>query len=457
MSRVRARTLELVAPITDAGLARQHSPLMSPIVWDLCHVAEFEHLWLVRRHDEGAGAGLPAIFDASRTPRSERSSLELPARREALAALESIRGQALRALETARFEDADPLLEGGYVYELVLGHEAQHQETVLQTIQLIGGETYVPVVRRELPHPAPTSPAMLPVPGGRFRMGAGTEGFAYDNERPAHERQVAAFEIGRYPVSNGEYAEFMAAGGYLDSRLWSEAGRRWLAEAAVGAPLFWVEAEPGAASDGGHPPDPGAGGELPHPVAPSARAAAALTREEGLDGWRRRTALGEEEIAPYRPVIHVCFHEAEAYARFRGARLPSESEWEMAAGWEPDTGAMRPRPWGEAEPTPELANLDQLGFGVAPLGAYPAGRSPVGCEQMLGDVWEWTSAPFHGYAGFRAFPYPEYSEVFFGEEYRVLRGGSWATLPELARNSFRNWDFPIRRQIMAGIRLARTP
>jgi iron(II)-dependent oxidoreductase len=160
-------------------------------------------------------------------------------------------------------------------------------------------------------------------------------------------------------------------------------------------------------------------------------------------------------VAPDHPVCHVCWHEAEAYARWAGKRLPSEAEWEAACRFDPATGAMQRYPWGDAPPTVADANLDQLMFGTAPIGAYPRNLSPIGCYGMIGDVWEWTASTFRGYPGFRSFPYPEYSEVFFGEEYRVLRGGSFATRPGVARSTFRNWDYPIRRQIFSGFRCAR--
>ncbi len=137
-----------------------------------------------------------------------------------------------------------------------------------------------------------------------------------------------------------------------------------------------------------------------------------------------------------------------------GKRLPSEAEWETAATWNPVTGVKSRFPWGNAPPTPDRANLDQLAFGTAALGAFPDNISPLGCYGMIGDVWEWTSSDFRGYPGFRVFPYPEYSEEFFGTEYKVLRGGSWATRPGAIRGTFRNWDYPIRRQIFSGFRCA---
>ena len=149
------------------------------------------------------------------------------------------------------------------------------------------------------------------------------------------------------------------------------------------------------------------------------------------------------------------WYEAEAFARFAGKRLPTEIEWEAAASWDPATGRKRRFPWGDEPASSELANVDQLGFGTAPVGAYRRNVSPIGCYGMIGDVWEWTASDFRPWPGFEAFPYREYSEVFFGDEYKVLRGGSWATRPGAVRNTFRNWDYPIRRQIFSGFRCAR--
>jgi len=163
----------------------------------------------------------------------------------------------------------------------------------------------------------------------------------------------------------------------------------------------------------------------------------------------------EGPVAPDHPVCHVSFYEAEAFARYSGKRLPTEAEWEVAATWDPVAGAARRFPWGDEPVMSDLANVDQLGFGTAPVGAYSANVSPMGCYGMIGDVWEWTASDFVGYPGFQAYPYPEYSETFFGSEYKVLRGGSWATRPSAVRGTFRNWDYPIRRQIFSGFRCAR--
>jgi iron(II)-dependent oxidoreductase len=220
----------------------------------------------------------------------------------------------------------------------------------------------------------------------------------------------------RTPVTNAQYLAFMHDGGYTRPELWSEAGRAWLRETHAEAPKYWWR-------DGGE--------------------------------WLRRSMDRTSPPALDEPVIHVCYHEADAFARWAGKRLPTETEWEIAASWDPRIREATDYPWGNGAAQPSAANVDQLGFNVAPIDAYAMNVSPSGCYGMIGDVWEWTSTDFHGHPGFTAFPYSEYSEVFFGTEYKVLRGGSWATRPGAIRNTFRNWDYPIRRQIFSGFRCAR--
>ncbi len=435
---VRSRTQLLVEPLSGEVLDRQHSPLMSPIAWDLGHIAAFEDLWIVRKLGEAASEQeIEQAFDAFRTPRSRRGELDIPDVDALHSRLLETRRAALAGLAAVDLGSANPLLRGGYVYEMVRDHEAQHQETILQAVMLMENERYEPARREAIPPRDPHAPeaGFVRVPAGTFQMGDASSRFAYDNERPGWDATTDEYEIGRYPVTNGEFVKFVAAGGYLDPKAWSPEGWSWKQEAALAAPGGWIlRGEPG-------PPD--------------AATAMEASRGAGLSAWRQRSALAEADPFPLDPVIHVCYWEAEAFARFAGARLPSDIEWEKAAAWEPDSGTSRSFPWGEEEPTPDRANLDQLRFGPAPVGAYAEGRSAVGCWGMLGDTWEWTRSSFRPYEGFRSFPYSEYSDVFFGDEYRVLRGGSWATRPTVARCSFRNWDYPIRRQIFAGIRLAR--
>jgi iron(II)-dependent oxidoreductase len=417
LTEARARTLLLVAPLADEDLRAQHDPLMSPILWDLGHIAHYEETWLVRAlGDAGDAAALSAIYDPIAFPRAVRARLPLPSRDACLETMARVRRRALELLEGADL-DGPPLLRDGYAYQMVLAHECQHQETILQTLQLKRGEPYR--APRAITLPARASgeqDGMVFFPGGEIALGTDDRSAAYDNERPRHVASLEPFWIDALPVTNGAFEAFIDAGGYERRELWSEAGWLWLGDARVRAPLYW-------------------------------------TRERGE--WLVRTMDAVTPLDRSRPVCHVSWHEAEAFARFAGKRLPSEAEWEAAASWDPASGEKRAFPWGEEPPTASIANLDQLAFGTAPAGAYPRNVSPIGCRGMIGDVWEWTASDFAPYPGFEPFPYEEYSQVFFGDRYKVLRGGSWATRPSAVRATFRNWDFPVRRQIFSGFRCAR--
>ena len=293
-----------------------------------------------------------------------------------------VRARALDVLETVDVEAGaeDPRFRDGFVYEMLIAHEHQHNETMLQLLQMVAG--YEPPARRPLPGAsAAAGPEMVAIRGGVHEVGAAPAGFAYDNERRRHEVELAPFRIDRVPVTNADFARF-------------------LAESGGEPPMYW---------------EPDGGG-----------------------GWVSTVFGGTDPVQPDRPVVHVDARQADEFARWAGRRLPTEAEWEAAA----------------AGVDPAHANLDQLGFGCAPAGSYEQGASEAGAVQMLGDVWEWTASEFGGYPGFEPFPYPEYSQEFFGEGYRVLRGGSWATSRNVIRPSFRNWDLPVRRQIFAGFRCA---
>ena len=324
---------------------------------------------------------LGRFYDAIENPRSTRGELPILRGAELRAYLDEVRERALEVLDEVELEAdaAGGVLENGFVYEMLIAHEHQHNETMLQLIQMVDG--YEPVERTEPPPPV-DGPEMVPVEGGTAQIGAPSEGFAYDNERPRHSVELDPFWIDRTPVTNRAFAAYVS-------------------ETGAEPPMYW-------APDGA--------------------------------GWWVRTAMGRaERLEPDQPVSHVSWHEADRFARWAGKRLPSEEEWEAAA-----RGADR-----------ERANLDQLAFGCAGAGAHADAPADCGATQMLGDVWEWTASDFTAYPGFAPFPYPEYSEVFFGDAYKVLRGGSWATRRNVIRTSFRNWDLPERRQIFAGLRCAR--
>jgi gamma-glutamyl hercynylcysteine S-oxide synthase len=415
LEEARGRTKWLLDPVDDERLMKQHNQLMSPLVWDAGHIGVFEELWLVQNLTGSAPINEERmhLYDAFDNPRWVRGSLPLLTRQQVADYRDVVRRRVVEILDEVDLEGDDPLTRGGFVYDMIIQHEHQHNETLLQALQLLPGG-----YRPELPHPPAgrdAVPDQVPIAAGRYPVGS-DDREPYDNEHPRHEVELKAYEIDRFPVTNGQFRAFIDGGGYDRSDLWTHAGWDWRQEHGVVAPMYWRHDE---------------------------------------DSWVTDRFGHTVPVEDDHPVMHVSFHEAEAYCRWSGRRLPTEFEWEVAASWDPRSHSQRRYPWGEEPPTPELANLDQLMFGTAPVGAYPKGASALGCEQMLGDVYEWTSSDFVGYPGYTSFPYKEYSEVFFGDEYKVLRGASWATRPRVARNSFRNWDYPIRRQIFCGFRTAR--
>jgi iron(II)-dependent oxidoreductase len=393
---------------------------MSPPVWDLVHVANYEEQWLLR----ALGAppmkdrAFDALYDAFLHPRSMRSKLPLLQLAEAMAYAEQVRARSLEQLarlDEASVARAGPLLSGGYVYGMVAQHEQQHVETLLATLQLVTDAVLTPPAGASWPASVQRrEPPEVEIPAGAYAVGTDAD-WAYDNERPRHWTEVSAFAIDRYPVTNAEFLRFIEDGGYRRGELWAERGRELVRSEGLAHPLFW---------------------------------------RRGGAGWERRRFARWAPLPPEEPVCHVSWYEADAYARWAGRRLPTEVEWEVAAGGSPD-GRERRWPWGDEPPDARRANLWPVGAHPAPVGAFSGGRSAWGVEQLAGDVWEWTSSDFRPYPGFRAYPYREYSEVFFGTEYKVLRGGSWAVAPDAMRNSFRNWDYPIRRQIFTGFRCCR--
>ncbi|WP_224300636.1 ergothioneine biosynthesis protein EgtB [Streptomyces olivaceus] len=413
----RDRTTLLTSCVEGPDLTGQVSPLMSPLVWDLAHIGNQEEQWLLRAvgGQEAIRPEIDSLYDAFEHPRSARPSLPLLAPDEARRYAADVRGRALDVLERTAF-DGTRLTEAGFAFGMIAQHEQQHDETMLITHQLRRGPQALTAPAPE-PVPLYTGPSEVLVPGGPFTMGTANEPWALDNERPAHRREVAPYFIDTVPVTNGAYRAFIDDGGYDDPRWWTPDGWDHIRRHSVTAPQFWRR-------DGGQ--------------------------------WLRRRFGVTEAVPADEPVLHVCWYEADAYARWAGRRLPTEAEWEKAARYDPVTGGTRRYPWGDADPGPEHANLGQRHLRPAPAGSYPAGESPLGVRQLIGDVWEWTSSDFAPYPGFRAFPYREYSEVFFGPDYKVLRGGSFAVDAVACRGTFRNWDYPIRRQIFSGFRTARS-
>ncbi len=406
----RRRTLELVADLDDHELETPRHPIVNPFRWELGHVAWFQERWTLR-HLGGRRpirSDADALFDSGAVAHGVRWDLPLYSRAEVLRFLGDVLECVLERLETVELDD-----EERYFHELVLFHEDMHGESFLQSRQTLGlREPKVPGGPRT--SEAGDCAGDAEIAGGRMLLGADpAQGFVFDNEKWAHPIDVAPFRIARACVTQGAFAAFVEARGYERRELWSEAGWRWRLEAGAEHPLFW--------------------------------------RRDAGGAWGRVHFDRTVPLEPHKPVVHVNAHEAAAYCRFVGRRLPSEAEWELAAGG--GAGQKALFPWGAGAFEPTLANLDGLHAETLDVGAFPSGDSAHGCRQMLGNVWEWTASALLPYPGFERDPYAEYSEPWFGT-HRVLRGGSCATRARLVRNTWRNFFTPDRRDVFAGFRTA---
>jgi gamma-glutamyl hercynylcysteine S-oxide synthase len=422
MTAARAKTLWLLGQVPEEFLKRRVHSFYSPIGWHFGHIARTEEYWIICK-----ALGRPCLdehytflfADLAENPKDNR--VNLPERAEIIAYLEMVRAATFSALDTADLSSADPFLADGYGWEFALQHECQHQETICEMMQLIQkaclpGGPEIParlgfVTEREDSERFKTN--MVPIPAGSFVMGS-DDRHGYDNEKGAHEVHVDAFEIGRTPVTAGQWMEFVGGHGYENPGYWSQEGWAWRCAEDVSLPEYWVE-------------------------------------DENASRIHYAGPFGLREINPNEPVSCISWFEAEAFAKFKGMRLPTEEEWEYAARG-PSSLLF---PWGDELATEGQACHAMGRWGPVAVGTHPSGASPFGVEDMAGNVWEWTSSAFLPYPGFEAFPYDGYSKDHMQGLHRVCRGGSWATSPAILRSSFRNWYVPTYRQGFLGLRLAR--
>lgn len=421
LQEAREHTLSLVADLNDDQMFGPRLSIVNPLRWEIGHVAWFQEYWVLRHANRRAPIleGGDALYDSARVAHDTRWDLPVPSKVETMRYMQRVLDQVVQ-LSNQMDESGELSSAAAYFLRLVLLHEDMHAEAITYTRQTLGYLTprFQPVAQR-IVRDHSDCPGDAFVPGGTFILGStAAKDFAFDNEMPAHEVEVQPFAISRTAVTNEEYAAFIDDGGYSRQIFWSDDGWRWREKIGAEQPVYWQS-------------------------------------KEGK--WWRRNFAELVQLEDYLPVLHVNWHEANAFCRWAGRRLPTEAEWEMAASVEPtsdESGFRRHKrkfPWGDKLPTADRANLDWHEMGCLDVRSLPAGDSAFGCRQMIGNVWEWTASDFNPYPGFTVGPYKEYSEPWFGN-HKVLRGGCWATRSHLIHNTYRNFYTPDRRDVWAGFR-----
>ena len=414
MEDARQRTLTLIDGLDTDQLKGPMLAIVNPLLWEIGHTTYFYEYWILRRHlgQDPLFDSVDSLYDSIRIAHDHRWDLPLPNLDDTLAYMREVHR---RVQQHVQQDGPDSMRD--YLLEYAIYHEDMHTEAFTYTRQTLAYPTpAIGSVAREQMQGRLDGDARIP--GGIFMLGAQrNDGFVFDNEKWAHPREVQSFAIARAAVSNGEYAAFVEADGYRDQSHWDEAGLAWLKRSGLTCPRYWRRRE---------------------------------------EGWEMRRFATWEPLAADAAVIHVCWHEAQAYCHWAGRRLPSELEWEVAAAGQPDDwGGLAPEkrryPWGEARPAAHLANLDGHRLGTIAVGALPDGDSAFGCRQMIGNAWEWTGNTFGPYPGFTPDMYEDYSQPLFGHT-RVLRGGAWTTRGRMIRNTWRTYYGAERNDVFAGFR-----
>lgn len=412
------RTLTLLAGLTPEQLIGPRLATVNPLRWEVGHAAYFYEYWVLRQHLKQTPLRPDAdrLYDSITIAHDDRWDLPLPEMSDTYQYMQTV----LDKIKVCLAEGIDP--DRDYLAQYAVFHQDMHNEAYTYTRQTHG-------------YPAPAIAqlgAFLPVdepyrgvgddvliPGGTVMLGADKhDGFVFDNEKWGHPVELAAFKIAREAVSNGDFLAFVDAGGYHHQRYWDNEGWQWLQRSGLKHPVYWRKAQ---------------------------------------SGWQQRHFDQWHDLVLNAALVHVSWFEAQAYCVWAKRRLPTEAQWEAAAACQPSkdrqslAAIKRRYPWGDNEPSSELANLDGYALGTIDVSACKAGDSAFGCRQMLGNVWEWTEDTFGPYPGFVPDMYQDYSLPLFGRT-KVLRGGAWTTRSRMIRNTWRTYYGPERNDVFAGFR-----
>jgi iron(II)-dependent oxidoreductase len=417
MRSARQRTLELIDGLTAEQLIGPKLPTVNPMIWEIGHVAWFYEQFILRReygHKPLLGRG-DLLYDSIAIAHEDRWDLPIYPLGEMLDYMARVHELLIERLENGLASERD-----SYLYQFTTFHEDMHDEAFIWARQTHGYPTpsFKSDGSRDAYQPATgvlTGDAAIP--GGVLSMGSKPDDpFLFDNEKWAHEVTIHPFKMARAPVTNAEYAAFIAEGGYAHREFWCDDGWQWREGRRATHPLFW--------------------------------------KTGGAEAWQVRKFDQWSSVQSHAPVIHVSWYEANAWCRWADRRLPGEAEWEFAATMRPDDGGTLVKtryPWGDEEPDAARANLDGFALGCVDVAAHEAGDNAWGCRQLIGNVWEWTGDTFGPFGGFAPDDYKEYSEPLFHQT-KVLRGGAWTTRGRMIRSCYRNYFGPDRRDVFAGFR-----
>ena len=422
MRDARNRTLELVRDLDDAQLMGPKLPIVNPLRWEIGHVAHFYEYFILRQlygYESVLAERADQLYDSIAIDHDVRWDLDLPTLEGTLSYMQAVFDRLAERLDGTTASEQD-----SFIYQFGIFHEDMHTEAFLWARQALAYPMPDLAVAADVSDERQVGSHLgwAEVPGGRFLLGA-PEGapFAFDNEKQALQVTIEPFAIAKSPVTNQEYQAFVDDGGYGRELCWDAEGWAWCQEVDAAHPVYW--------------------------------------QPDGPNKWLLRRFDRTMPLPADEPIIHVNWHEANAYCRWAGQRLPSEAEWEVAALSETSgngtlAASKRRYPWGETLPEPTRANLDGRALGPIDVAALPAGDSAFGCRQMLGNVWEWTSDTFNPFPGFSADAYKEYSTMLFGDT-KVLRGGAWTSRSRMMHGTYRNYFPADRRDVFGGFRTCR--
>ena len=423
MQDSRNRTLELVHDLEEEQLMGPKLRTVNPLKWEIAHAAYFYEFFILRMlygYDSVIGRKADELYDSIKVNHDVRWDLPLPNMKDTLAYMQAVFDRLAEHLDQTQ-NHGMASEQDSFIYQFGIFHEDMHTEAFLWARQTLAYRTPNLALAADVSteRKAGGYPGWAEVPGGKFNLGATrSTPFLFDNEKWAHEITIMPFEIAKAPVTNREFQIFLNSGGYTNETYWDFEGWKWRQETGSSYPCYW--------------------------------------QPDGSDNWVIRRF---EKILPLpldEPIIHINWHEANAYCRWAGQRLPTEAEWEAAAlGTAGSHGGLTPEkrrfPWGDTPPDPTIANLLGRGLGPSDVAALPFGDSAFGCRQMLGNIWEWTADTFQAYPGFSADAYKEYSTMLFGST-KVLRGGAWTTRSRMMHGTYRNYFEPHRSDVFSGFR-----